>query len=64
MNISRNRIKEIVKETLVEENEYQKFFQSVLSRHGGSISKMGEQEKKDFFNKIDPQKIAIFLDIK
>jgi len=53
MKISRLRIKEIVRETIVEENEYQAFFQKCLAKAGKSIPNMGEQEKKDFFNKID-----------
>lgn len=53
MKISRTRIKEIVRETIVEENEYQTFFQKCLEKAGKSIPNMGEQEKKDFFNKID-----------
>lgn len=51
--ITRNRLKEIVRETIVEENEYQAFFQKCLAKAGGSITAMGTQEKKDFFNKID-----------
>ena len=32
MNITRNRIKELVRETLTEENEYQAFFKKALEK--------------------------------
>ena len=48
-----SRFKEIVREVLVEENEYQIFFQKALEKAGKSIAQMGTQEKRDFFNKID-----------
>jgi hypothetical protein len=48
-----SRFKEIVKEVLVEDNEYQAFFQKCLDKAGKSIPQMGTQEKRDFFNKID-----------
>jgi len=53
MKISRNRVKEIVKETMVEENAYQEFFKKALEKTGKSIPEMSEDEKKTFFNKID-----------
>ena len=51
--MKKSRFKEIVKEVLVEENEYQIFFQKALEKAGKSIPQMGTQEKRDFFNKID-----------
>ena len=53
MNITRNRIKELVRETLTEENEYQAFFKKALEKAGKSIPNMSDEEKKTFFNKID-----------
>ena len=53
MKISKSRVKEIVRETIVEENEYQAFFQKVLNQYGGKIKGMSDDEKKEFFNKID-----------
>ena len=53
MNITRNRIKELVRETLVEDNEYQAFFKKALEKAGKSIPNMSDEEKKAFFNKID-----------
>lgn len=53
MKISRNRVKEIVKEVMVEENAYQEFFKKALEKTGKSIPQMSDEEKKTFFNKID-----------
>ncbi len=51
--ISRQRLKEIVKEVLKEESEYQTFFKKALEKAGKSITAMSDDEKKEFFNKID-----------
>ncbi len=51
--ISKERLKELVKEVMVEEAEYQEFFKKALEKAGKSISQMSDDEKKDFFNKID-----------
>jgi len=51
--ISRARLKEIVKEVMTEESEYQTFFKKALEKAGKSITQMSDDEKKEFFNKID-----------
>jgi len=51
--ITRNRLKEIVKEVMVEEAEYQAFFKKALEKAGKGINDMSDDEKKAFFNKID-----------
>jgi len=53
MNITRERLKELVKEVMVEESEYQTFFQKALDKAGKDINSMSDEEKKSFFNKID-----------
>ena len=53
MKISRDRLKEIVREVMVEETEYQAFFKKALEKSGKSIPQMSDEEKKAFFNKID-----------
>ena len=53
MKISRDRLKEIVREVMVEESEYQAFFKKALEKAGKSIPQMSDEEKKAFFNKID-----------
>ena len=51
--ISRERLKELVKEVMVEEAEYQAFFKKALEKAGKGINDMTDDEKKEFFNKID-----------
>ena len=53
MSITREQLKNIVKETLKEESEYQVFFRKALEKAGKSIPSMSDEEKKAFFNKID-----------
>ena len=53
MKITKERLKEIIKDVLREETEYQKFFKKVLEKSGKSIPQMSDDEKKAFFNKID-----------
>jgi hypothetical protein len=51
--ISRAKLKEIVKGVMTEESEYQTFFKKALEKAGKSITQMSDDEKKEFFNKID-----------
>ena len=51
--ITRQRLKELVKEVMVEENEYQAFFAKALEKAGKSIPSMSDSEKKAFFDKVD-----------
>ena len=51
--ITKSRLKELVKEVLVEENEYQSFFAKALEKAGKSIPSMSDSEKKAFFDKVD-----------
>ena len=51
--ISKERLKELVREVMKEESEYQTFFKKALEKAGKSISQMSDDEKKAFFNKID-----------
>jgi hypothetical protein len=53
MKITRERLKELVKEVMTEESEYQAFFQKALDKAGKSIPSMSDEEKKTFFDKID-----------
>jgi len=53
MKITKERLKEIIKDVLREETEYQKFFKKALEKSGKSIPQMSDEEKKEFFNKID-----------
>ena len=53
MKITKEQLKNIVRETLQEESEYQKFFKKALEKAGKSIPQMSDEEKKAFFNKIE-----------
>jgi hypothetical protein len=53
MKITREALKNIVREAMIEENEYQQFFAKALEKAGKSIPQMSDDEKKAFFNKID-----------
>ena len=53
MNITRQRLKELVKEVMTEESEYQAFFAKALEKAGKGVNAMSDEEKKAFFNKID-----------
>jgi len=53
MKITKERLKELVREVMTEESEYQAFFQKALDKAGKGIDDMNDEEKKAFFNKID-----------
>lgn len=53
MNITRETIKETIRQIMSEESDYQKFFRKALEKAGKSIPSMSDEEKKEFFNKID-----------
>jgi hypothetical protein len=47
------KLKETIANIVKEESEYQVFFRKALEKAGKSITDMSDEEKKDFFNKID-----------
>ena len=53
MNITRETIKDTLRTVMAEETEYQIFFKKALEKAGKSIPSMSDEEKKEFFNKID-----------
>lgn len=53
MNITRAKLKETLRTIVNEESEYQSFFKAALEKAGKSIPSMSDEEKKEFFNKID-----------
>jgi hypothetical protein len=53
MNITRETIKSTLRTIMAEETEYQTFFKKALEKAGKSIPSMSDEEKKEFFNKID-----------
>ena len=53
MNITRETIKNTLRTVMAEETEHQTFFKKALEKAGKSIPSMSDEEKKEFFNKID-----------
>ena len=53
MKVTRENLKNIVREAMVDESAYQEFFKKALEKTGKSIPDMSDEEKKAFFNKID-----------
>lgn len=51
MNIS--QLKELVKQVVKEENDYQQLFKHMLDKSGKDINSMNDDEKKKFFNAVD-----------
>lgn len=51
--MNKAQLKELVREIMKEESEYQTFFKKALEKAGKSITQMSDDEKKAFFNKID-----------
>jgi hypothetical protein len=51
--MDKNKLKEVIKNIVTEESEYQTFFKKALEKAGKSIPDMSDEEKKAFFNKID-----------
>ena len=47
------KLKETIANIVKEESEYQVFFKKALEKAGKSITDMSDEEKKEFFNKID-----------
>jgi hypothetical protein len=48
-----NQIKELIKQVVREENDYQQLFKTMLNKSGKSIPSMNDTEKKVFFNAVD-----------
>lgn len=47
------QLRNVIREVMKEEEEYQAFFKKALEKAGKSITQMSDDEKKAFFNKID-----------
>jgi len=48
-----HQLKELVRQVVREEEDYQQLFKHMLDRTGKSISSMSDDEKKKFFNAVD-----------
>ena len=48
-----SQLKELIRQVVKEENDYQQLFKHMLNRTGKSITDMSDDEKKKFFNAVD-----------
>jgi len=48
-----SQLKELVRQVVKEENDYQQLFKHMLDKSGKSIASMSDDEKKKFFNAVD-----------
>ena len=48
-----HQLKELVRQVVKEENDYQQLFKTMLDKYGKSITDMSDDEKKKFFNAVD-----------
>lgn len=46
-------LRELIREVIKEEGDYQEFFKSMLAKTGKDINSMSDEEKKKFFNSVD-----------
>jgi len=48
-----SQLKELVRQVVKEENDYQDLFKAMLSKAGKDINSMSDDDKKRFFNAVD-----------
>ena len=48
-----SELKELIRQVVKEENDYQQLFKHMLDKTGKSITNMSDDEKKKFFNAVD-----------
>ncbi len=48
-----SQLKELVRQVVKEENDYQQLFKHMLDKSGKSIADMSDEDKKKFFNAVD-----------
>jgi len=48
-----HQLKELVRQVVREEEDYQQLFKHMLNKSGKSIPSMSDDEKKKFFNAVD-----------
>jgi hypothetical protein len=46
-------LKELIRQVVKEENDYQQLFKTMLDKSGKDISSMSDDDKKKFFNAVD-----------
>lgn len=48
-----SELKELIRQVVKEENDYQQLFKHMLDKSGKSIADMSDEDKKKFFNAVD-----------
>jgi hypothetical protein len=48
-----DQLRELIKQVVKEENDYQNLFKAMLDKSGKSVTSMSDTEKKSFFNAVD-----------
>ena len=48
-----SELKELIRQVVKEENDYQQLFKTMLDKSGKDISSMSDDDKKKFFNAVD-----------
>jgi hypothetical protein len=48
-----NELKELIRQVVKEESDYQQMFKHMLDKTGKSLTDMSDNEKKAFFNAVD-----------
>jgi len=47
------QLKELIRQVIAEETEYQQLFKTMLDKSGKDINSMSDEEKKKFFTAVD-----------
>lgn len=51
--MKKSELKELIRQVVKEENDYQQLFKHMLDKSGKSIADMSDEDKKKFFNAVD-----------
>jgi hypothetical protein len=55
MKLAESKLREIIREIIKEEQDYQTLFKNALAKAGKGVNDMSDEEKKKFFSDIDKQ---------
>jgi replication-associated recombination protein RarA len=51
--MKKSELKELIRQVVKEENDYQQLFKHMLDKSGKDINSMSDDDKKKFFNAVD-----------
>lgn len=55
MKLAESKLRQIIREIIKEEQDYQTLFKNALAKVGKGVNDMSDEEKKKFFSDIDKQ---------